>query len=385
MIRAARVRPLTVAAVATVICIVPTVGCSLPQTPSTASDESATLSVQPWRLVMLVFDRNPDASHLTADIDEFREAQFTAGTVHRVVIQDSRIAEGKITYVEGGRARTLTNPDLRESDLTSPVDLATLLEVVATAFPAENEALFLTGHGRDWKGFGYRTDAPGETLTSGTLTRALTRRETEPSSQVVVADGSWTATSEWITGLSPLNLHVVCAAGEVSEAGLDYRALADPESPGSAEDFARRIAAAVTTERDEGGVYLPPKDVRSLPSVVRSIATAGVDHIHSAQLQQDLKADLVNHGIAAGTPGMSWISLGDLEEALDVNRVPSALKQMLLYLTDVNEHGVPTGHRMDYATNAAPSQLSPEFQALRWAPDHQQRRGFLYRLWYRQF
>lgn len=377
------------------ICIFVAVGCAVPDGPRTSTDESATLSMQPWRMVMIVFDRSPDASHLTADIDELREARFTAGTTHRLVVRDSHITEGKITFFEKRRARTLTLPNLQGSDITDPEDLATLLEAVATYFPAENEALFLSGHGRDWRGFGYRTDAPDETLTATTLAGAFTLRDTAPSSQVVVADGSWTATSEWITGLATRDVHVVCAAGEISEEGLDYRTLADPGTPGTADAFARRIAAAVTTEGGEHGVHLAPEHVRSLPVAVRAVSDAGIDHVESMQRQQDLKAQLVDRAVTAGTPGMSWISLGDLEEALKLNRAsepaeqldepPSPLNQMLLYLTDVNEHGVPTGHRGDYATNAAPSQLSSEFQTLHWAPDYQQRRGFLYRLWYHRF
>jgi len=383
MIRSGCIGLLRVAA----LCIAVTTGCTLSHPPSTPSDEPAALNTRHWRLVMIVFDRNPDNAHLTADIAEFRDASFSPGAVHRVVVQDSRIAEGTITFIEGGEARTLTNPDLRGCDLTAPDDLARLLQAVATSFPADKETLFLSGHGRDWTGFGYRIDQPDRTLTSPSLAHALTHRDNVPSSQVIVADGSWTATSEWLIGLSSLDLHIVCAAGEVSEAGLDYRALAVPDSPGTAETFARRIAAAVRTDRDEDGVHLTPDDVDSLPSAIQTIATAGVNYVQSARLQQELKSDLVNRGVTAGAPGISWISLGDLEELLDVERRqhPSSLDQMLLYLTDINEHGVPTGHRVDYCTNAAPSQLTPEFQALQWAPDHQQRRGFLYRLWYRQF
>ncbi|MFW5695646.1 MAG: clostripain-related cysteine peptidase [Alkalispirochaeta sp.] len=373
------------------------IACAPLHTPTTTSDDAATLSTRDWRVVMIVFDRNSDAPHLHADITEFRDAGLSAAGAHRVVIQDSQIEEGTITYIDGDGERTITDSELRTIDLTADTDLRTLLNVVARYFPADREALFLSGHGRDWTGFGYREDAPEQTLTSTTLAAALSSRDDVPSSQIIICDGSWTATTEWVIPLSHLSVHVVGAAGEVSDGGLDYRAAIPAEPLGTAEEFARHLAAAVTTETAAGGVHLTPNQLSSLPAVVETIAAAGVQHIQSSLRQQELKDAVVDRGVTAGSPGLSWISIGDAAHALHVDsnsdidgaNSPSTrssdVNRMLLYVTDVDEHGVPTGHRTDYCTNSAHSHLSPQFQALGWAPDHQQRRGFLYQLWYRRF
>lgn len=364
------------------------IGCSIPQTPEAIPADSATLNTRQWRFVLLVFDRNPDAEHLRTDIEEFRHASIIAGSAHRIVVRDSQIADGSIEFVDGDTLRTLSNSELRGCDPTTSNDLQILLDFVASRFPAAREALLLSGHGRDWAGFGLRSDTPEQTLTSTALASALTSRCAPTHEEVVVMDGSYTASCEWATGFSGLNLHLVSAAGEVPAEGLDYRRVLSSDAPRGTEEFAKDVAVAFNTDQEGGGIHLTPEDLRVLPTLVESVATAGIDRIKSSRSQQELKADLLARGVAGGVPGISWVPVENARLAVELTSSAAgsaSLDRMLLYFTTTDDHGVPTGHRTDYCSNAAPSLLSPEFQSLQWAPDHQHRSGFLYHLWYRRF
>lgn len=370
------------------------IGCPVSPEAEHPSSDSATLNVREWRLILLMFDRNHEKELLAADIQEFAEADLPEDSVHRIVVRDSQVADGTFAFVDRDTVRTITDAELLGCDLTTTEGLRTVLGRMSHHFPAPREALLLTGHGRDWTGFGLRSDAPEQTLTSTATAAALSTREKPPQAHVLVADGSWTAGCEWIAGFSGLDLHTVfelhtvTVAGEVPPEGLDYRTALTDEALQSAEQFAVHVAESVQSEPPGAGVALTPHELQTLPTLVETIATAGVEQIQSAGTQQELKADLLDQAVSVGAPGSSWISLASGRSALGLESSgmsTPALDQMLVYLTDVDLHGVPTGHRSDYCSNASPTRLSPEFQALGWAPDHEHRRGFLYQLWYHRY
>lgn len=359
-------------------------GCQAPTEPPRLETTPVLEDTRPLRVVMVVLDASGEAAAFASDAGELAAASMDVAAAHRVIVRDGTVAAGTVSSVDGGQQVELALDD--GYDLGAAGSLGNLRRELRERFPAEREVLIVTGHGRDWRGFGLRDGAEGAVISPAELARALAD-PAEESRPIVVVDTPWSASGELLAPFSDVEVTMVVAPGPRPAEGIDYRE-AFSRLPGEIESddtgIARHLAAAMASEGCPAGIVLTPAELALLPATITGLGDAGTSHVATATAQEDLQAALIRESECLAVPGAAMVEIGSVATLLS-HAINPALIRISLYVTDVDRDGVPTGHRIDYRIESSGSGLSPEFRALGWAPDYHAQIGFLYRLWYHQF
>ena len=363
------------------------IGCSLaPTDAEVAQADGSHLAAREVRVILLILDDNADGETFADEIGPF-VAAHRAAREHRVIVRDSVRTTGTVQFVSAGTTRTL--------HVSTPLDplsgrsLRTLLAELADAFPAPQEVLIVSGHGREWRGIGVRAENADASLTPESLAVAVGVATGDDVRRVVVLAASWTAIAELAVPLAGSGAFLVAAPGPVSAAGMDHTSLPEPsgtEIEDLAETYATGLSAAMVRAGAEEprAVALSPTDLQRLPTAFRDLTAAAVGAIDSRAARDSVQEALVTAARVTATPGSMWSTLSDVSTAVG-HPIQGPAGNLLAYLGDADLRGVPDGHRDDYRVDATISGLPEAFRDLQWAPDFVHRSGFLFRLWYHEF
>jgi hypothetical protein len=357
-------------------------GCPAPTEPSSLETTPVLRDTRQLRVVMIALDANADGEAFVSDGEELTAATPGVVTAHRVIVRDSSVTSGLIAFADGGEQVEL--PLEEGCDLRVAGSLGRLRRELAERFPAEREVLILTGHGRDWRGFGLRDGEDEAVLSPSELAGALA----DPGGALeplLVLDTPWSASGEVLTPLSEVAATIVVAPGPRPPGGIDYQD-AFSRLPGGTEgdDVAGHLATAMAADGCPAGVVLTPAALAALPGTIGGLGEAGTVHLSTAAAQEELQSALIRDAECLAVPGAAVVTIGTVATLLS-HPVDAGLTLLYLYLTDVDRDGVPLGHRIDYRAEDVGSGLAPAFRSLGWAPDYLAQIGFLYRLWYSQF
>lgn len=317
--------------------------CELPSPPQPVDGADAGLQSGAIRIVLLLLDDSTDGARLSDDAAECASAPWDPD-VHRLVIQDSRRDATPITV------HTASGPHAVErAGPADPLDgtwLARTLHDADRSFRARTEVLVLSGHTRDWKGFGFRDTDEHELLTATELAGALT-----DTTRVLVLDSSWSARMELLLPLARLDSAplVVATTGEVDASGIDHsRPIPDPDA--TPADLAAWYAEMIPVGGGASGgraVCIAPGTIEQLPRYARTLSD-GLNHTTAAVTDGTVRiAATLAESRTVSRPGSAVIPLSGVAR-VGGSSVPVAAGELLFYLTEVDYLGVPLGLHPGY-------------------------------------
>jgi hypothetical protein len=343
-----------------------------------------------WRMVFVYLDNNELTA--TADNDIAGLAAFADrfGHTHRVVLRDSKYDGATVGLAAGGALRTVPLSSLPAGSLLEGSVLAEVLEILDREFPADQQALFLAGHGRGWSGIGYNRNEPRNRITADDL-RDVMAALPENEGNLVVLDAGWSAFGELLYQFRDVPTDLVAAGTNLSLQGINYGALLQSLE---ASDWSREamLHAVGQAFRNAGAGVEPAifreSDLARIASYLDLLAAESSLAITTAPEQEALRSYLMERAVAPHLPGDAHIAVADLLgriELADPNDYAPAFDALLLHLVAVDEIGLPAGHETLYRYEQDPAAPTGFFRDIPWAPDLFGGSGFLFDLWYREF
>ena len=333
-----------------------------------------------WRLVFLFLDDNDLAG--TVDVAAHRIAATPEGRdeSYRIILRDSRYDGSAVEVVRQGELARIPLAELPVGSLLSGEVLGRVLTVLHREFPAEEQILVVSGHGRGWRGLGATAGAPMAVLSGASLAEALDALPAEVG-QILVLEAGWSGFVENLYSLKDLPVAVIAAVTDVRRTGMDHPWwLQQADHAGwDREAIADFLVQAMREAQltPEEPLWLHAEDLETLPLVIDGVIREhGILPI-GPDLQQQVQQDLLGRAQTPVLPGEAHIALRDLDPL-----VPEQFRNLLLHLVLVDEHGGAVGHAREYRQESA-SREHPFLTSQAWAPDLLNRRGFLFDLWYR--
>lgn len=344
---------------------------------------------RPWRFIFLFLDGGDLTDQASRDIRDLAQYDDPLGHLHRLVLRETTYDGTAVSIASGGKIREIGLPNLPKGSLLNGDTVAAVLQSLADAFPAEKQAIFISGHGRGWRGIGYSERNPALHLTPREIRTIVDSVSSVHT--IMILEAGWSGFTEVLFALADAAVDVVAAGTNLARSGIDYEGLimalhGGSWSTGEVEHEATR---AMTLASDNvPAIHLRATDLAQLPAYLEDLVIAGEEHTGSLVARDQLRQGLLARASTATLPGDAHLRLGDLAEAmpgLTPRYDSSPLENLLIHLVSVDELGLPAGHDTHYRADSDSSGDFRFFQTVSWAPDFFGRRGFLFDLWYKEY
>ncbi len=366
----------------------------LPDESSNAVATSEPLEQEPrdWRMVFVFLDDNDLRE--TADYHQDRIGDYPdrLGRTHRLILRESTRDGRTVALATGDGITHVTLPDLPAGSYLQPETLAATIAILRREFPARQQAIFLAGHGRGWRGVGFSDSDPRAYVGARELARLPGSAPEEYT--LLVLDAGWSAFAELLQELRDEPVEIALPSTDLRRSGIDYAGLLETFdsgdwSPESVRDHVRTGLRDAAQGSDP--VILDRRDLAELPDYLDELAAAATTVSGGVVSQEQLQSFFMERAEAVTLPGDAHVTLGDVADVPEIAALISReerFDRVFLHLVSLDELGLPAGHSPEYrsGTEIPDSPETPRFfSEIDWAPDLFGRSGFLFELWYREY
>lgn len=342
-----------------------------------------------WRLVFLFLDDNELAPAADLQIATIVAAPETTGSTHRIILRDSGYTGNSVDIVHDGRLIAVPIPDLAAPPLVTRETLHHTMAVLHREFPAENQILVVSGHGRGWRGIGVTARAAQPPLNGSDL-GALAAALPDEVYQLVVLEAGWSAFGENLYSLAGSPTDILAAPEDISAGGMDHQRWITAADESAWEhttvaEALQREMSHVMIPGEHTALFLTADQLSAMPNALAPLFTYSGRQAIDLLDQEMRRGDLLSRVTAPVIPGEAHITAGtlcNLEDDPACPDIPPEYASLLFHVVLLDEHRRATGHSRDYRVHGASGDF-PFITSAGWAPDLLMRRGSLFELWYR--